>query len=121
VPTALKLTPDDAKELRLLRATMDLSYAALGEMFGIHESNAAKVCHGFTHPDAGGPIEPVGGPEKWTKRHRPEHGEQSRYQAGCRCDLCSETNRVHCAEWRRKKTWKLSRVSQRGSQGHASG
>lgn len=102
MPAALKLTPEDAREMRLLRATMRLSYSTLGEMFGIHESNAAKVCHGFTHPNAGGPIEELHTTQHWNNRHHPEHGEQSMYQAGCRCEPCSQANRDRCKAWRKK-------------------
>lgn len=109
MPYPLKLTPDAAKEMRLLRATMRLSYATLGEMFEIHESNAAKVCHGLTHPDAGGPIEELHTTQYWNRRHHPEHGEQSKYQAGCRCDLCSKANSDRCKEWRKRVRYGTSR------------
>jgi hypothetical protein len=97
-----KLSDDEARELRIMRATMMLSFQALADMYEITETTAQVIVHGKRYRDAGGPIEEVGTVEHWTKRKHAAHGSTSMYASGCRCAVCSEANKIRCRKWRKK-------------------
>jgi len=89
--------------MRVLRAAGLYSFAALAELYDVAVSTAERVVHGRTFPEAGGPVEPPGMRACWTRRRHPDHGDASMYARGCRCDRCSEANRVRCREWRAQR------------------
>jgi hypothetical protein len=95
-----RMNAELAKELRIMRATMELSFQALAELYDIGESAVQSAVHGRTFRDAGGPIEPPGTREYWTKRQPARHGTTSMYSKGCRCEPCAEANRARCKDWR---------------------
>jgi hypothetical protein len=104
-----RINADTAKELRIMRATMQLSFQALAELYDVGESAVQSAVHGRTFPDAGGPIEPPGTCENWTKRKPAKHGSTSMYAKGCRCEPCAEANRERCKDWRAEVNYGSSR------------
>lgn len=90
------LSLEEARELRILRATVRSTVIALAELYGISETSAHDIIHGKTYRDAGGPVV-----ETAARRPLPPHRTPARYAAGCRCAECSEQNRERCLEYRK--------------------
>ena len=93
------LTPEEVRELRILRATTLATFAALGELYGVSESTVSYAVRGRTYLNAGGPVETVTAPQRYVS----SHGTASRYTAGCRCPECTTANKASCRAWRERK------------------
>src|SRR5687767_13013837 len=52
-----KLSEQQVKAMRMLRATAQSSWADLGEQFGVHAKTAYRVCTGRSRKTIGGPCE----------------------------------------------------------------
>ncbi len=94
-----RLTPEEARELRILRVTTRATIPVLAELYGISETSARDIVRGRSYRDAGGPADDV------TPAGRAEgvHGTSARYGSGCRCPDCMQANRIRCREYRRMR------------------
>lgn len=95
--TARHLSPDDARDARVLRAS-GFTIADLADLYGLSPGSVSKLIHGRSYMDAGGPVQ-LSAPRKGVKL--PAHGTPGRYSYHrCRCAACKAANAERCRKWR---------------------
>jgi hypothetical protein len=99
-----RLSYYDAWEMRVLRATTNVSRDILADMYQVSKTAVGEIIRGRSYQAAGGPIEPLG-----MRGNRLKHGTAWGIQWGCTCELCREANAAKSRAYRaRKKEEKLA-------------
>jgi hypothetical protein len=94
-----QLSGPEAREARIL-CGCGFSFRSVALLYGVSPSAIAKLVHGETYPDVGGPVRPRIAP---ADRARPDHGDFLCYRQGCRCPQCREANAARCRAERKRQ------------------